>query len=123
MKKLLLLSIVLCSFQAFADCAPPQPSVSVPDGATATQDEMAAASRAFKQYNADVNTYSACLEGESKKAIEALTPKATQATEQKAVTIKNEAAHKQNAEVDKLTAFADKLKVQIQIYKARANKG
>lgn len=50
---------------AFAECTYPKAPDAVPDPKAATQPEMIAAMSAFKQYNADVDAYVACLDEET----------------------------------------------------------
>jgi len=58
---------ILCSLSAFADCQlPPAPS-KVPDGASATEQEMVSAMQTLKAYDGDVNVYLKCLEFEEKQ--------------------------------------------------------
>ena len=53
--------------QAHADCVlPPAPS-KIPDGKTASEQEMLTAMQTLKEYNGDVETYSKCLAFEAKQ--------------------------------------------------------
>ena len=122
-KALLTALLASASINAFADCASPKGMGDVPDGRTATVEELVAAKKALAQYDSEVKAYGSCLEQDTQQQIDALTPKATQATQDKAAKLKNEAAHKLNQEVDKLTAAAEKLNEQIRAYKARSSKG
>ena len=56
------------SLQAHADqCRlPPAPS-KIPDGSTASQQEMVTAMETIKQYNSDVQTYLKCLDFEARQ--------------------------------------------------------
>jgi hypothetical protein len=55
------------SLAAQADCVlPPAPS-KIPDGNTASEQEMVTAMQTLKEYNADVDTYLKCLEFETKQ--------------------------------------------------------
>lgn len=66
MNKLLIGTLIgLASPLAFADCSYPKAPEASPDPKTATQPEMIAAMSAFKQYNADVDAYVACLDEET----------------------------------------------------------
>ena len=125
MKKSLLLAALLAfgSLHAYADCPAPKAMVEIPDGNVAPVEDLVAAKKALAQYDADVKAYGTCLEEDTQKQIDALTPKATSATQNKAINIKNEAARKLNQEVDKLTAAAEKLNQQIRAFKARSSKG
>ena len=56
-----------CSLPAHADCVlPPVPS-KIPDGSTASEQEMVTAMTTLKEYNGDVDTYTKCLEFEAKQ--------------------------------------------------------
>ena len=55
------------SLAAHADCVlPPAPS-KVPDGKTASEQEMVTAMQTLKEYNGDVDTYLKCLDFEAKQ--------------------------------------------------------
>lgn len=124
MNNSLLAALLACaSLNALAECEAPKGLGEIPDGRTAAVEELVAAKKALAQYDSDVKAYGSCLEKDTQAQIDALTPKATQATQQKALQMKNEAAHKLNVEVDKLTAAAEKLNEQIRAYKARASQG
>ncbi len=47
---------------AMADCPEPTGAAQIPDGATATRDEMVAAQRAVKAYDTAVRQYTQCLQ-------------------------------------------------------------
>ena len=55
------------SLPVHADCVlPPAPS-KIPDGNTASQQEMVTAMQTLKEYNGDVDTYLKCLDFEAKQ--------------------------------------------------------
>src|ERR1700748_3993188 len=55
------------SLAAHADCVlPPAPS-KIPDGKTASEQEMVTAMQTLKEYNGDVDTYLKCLDFEAKQ--------------------------------------------------------
>jgi hypothetical protein len=58
-------ALCLASNLAFAECSYPKAPDAMPDPKTATQPDMIAAMAAFKQYNAEVDTYVACLDEET----------------------------------------------------------
>lgn len=68
--KRILLAAVLAyaaSLPAYADCVlPPAPS-KIPDGNSASEQEMVTAMQTLKEYNGDVDTYTKCLEFEAKQ--------------------------------------------------------
>ena len=57
-----LLATLLYSLSAEADCVLPAPPSRIPDGSSASSQEMLAAVRTFKQYNDDVDEYTKCLD-------------------------------------------------------------
>lgn len=101
-----------------ATCTYPTAPAAPPDGATATKDEMVAASKDFKRYNSDMNAYLDCL----KLEMDAATPKdpkklspdeKKKADEQQKVLV-----GKNNAAVDELQANVGKFNEQLKAYKA-----
>src|SRR5580698_10288688 len=104
-----LAAIALCAAPVHAACTYPTAPAKIPDGATATLAEMVAAQKAVKQFDEEINAYTACikleedaqLNGEQKKAIEA------------------QQAQKNNAAVDEDQAIADRFNEQIRIFKAK----
>jgi hypothetical protein len=68
--KRILLAVALAyaaSLPAHADCVlPPAPS-KIPDGNSASEQEMLTAMSTMKEYNGDVDTYTKCLEFEAKQ--------------------------------------------------------
>src|SRR5262245_52475286 len=59
------LATLLCGYGwAAAACEPPTP-VAIPDGATATRDQMLAAQAQVKAYQAAMNEFVACIDSES----------------------------------------------------------
>ena len=91
------------SFAAHADCVlPPAPS-KIPDGSSASEQEMVTAMQTLKEYNADVATYLKCLEFETKQ-------NRLSAGEQ-------EKLH--NTAVDTLQKVATKFNEQVRTFKAK----
>ena len=99
---------IACS--AHADCAFPKPPAGVPDGKTASEQEMVAAMAAFKAYNEEVNAFGQCLEQETKDKA-AGTAQLTQ--------LKTMQTKKLNAAVDELQTKAKQFNEQVRIFKAR----
>jgi len=107
----LCLLAALVSGPAFADCAVPEDTVQVPDGNTATREEMVAAQKAVQAFDAAVKTYSECLQQEQESKIAAGADKA-----------KTQAAYSKlnNAEVEKVQQLADKFNQELRAYKAKS---
>ena len=92
------------SLQAQADdCRlPPAPS-KIPDGSTATQQEMITAMETIRQYNSDVQTYLKCLDFEVRQ-------NQLGADDQMSL---------HNAAVEQLTRIADEFNAQVKTFKSK----
>ena len=68
MKSIISVFLLIGSFSyaqlALADCNYPKMKLDIPNGATATMEDMVAAQTNFKAYNADMDTYLKCLDDE-----------------------------------------------------------
>ena len=103
----------------YADCSYPPPPTKIPDGNSATKDEMISAQKAITQYNKDVNAYISCIKLEHEAAMTKLGDKPT--PEQKADMDRAEQVEiqKNNAAVDQLQSIADRFNEQVRIFKAK----
>jgi hypothetical protein len=92
------------SLQAHADdCRlPPTPS-RIPDGNTATEQEMITAMETIRQYNNDVQTYLKCLDFEARQ--NQLSP--------------GDQTTLHNAAIDQLTHIADEFNAQVRTFKSK----
>ena len=101
----------------YAECPYPQAPTKIPDGATATLQEMVDGQKAVGAYQKAINDYTACIDKELDdqlaKGGDKLKP------EQKAEMQKVE-AQKHNAAVDQLQAIADRFNEQVKVFKAKA---
>jgi hypothetical protein len=100
----------------YADCSYPPPPAKIPDGNTATMQEMLDGKNAVTQYNKDINAYVACIKLEHETAVTTAGDKLT--PQQKADMEKIE-VQKNNAAVDQLQSVADRFNEQIRIYKTK----
>lgn len=100
----------------YADCSYPPPPAKIPDGNSATMQEMLDGKNAVTQYNKDINAYVACIKLEHETAVTTAGDKLT--PQQKADMEKIE-VQKNNAAVDQLQSVADRFNEQIRIYKAK----
>ena len=92
------------SITAHADCVlPPAPS-KIPDGKTASEQEMVTAMQTLKEYNGDVDTYLKCLEFETKQ--------------NRMSNGEQEKMH--NLAVDTLTKVAGKFNEQVRTFKSKS---
>jgi hypothetical protein len=93
---------------AEAACVYPQPPQALPNGSSATKDEMLAAQGQVKDYVSSVQeTYLPCLEKEKSEATSALDNMDSEYTAKKA-SIDAIHAKKHNAAIDELQAFVDR---------------
>jgi hypothetical protein len=91
------------SAAADANCQLPAPPSHIPDGISASEQEMSSAMRTLKQYNADVEDYNKCLEFEER---------------QNHISREELAEHHDNA-VATLASVVDRFNEQVRRYKAR----
>jgi hypothetical protein len=105
---------LLAAGSAQAACIYPRAPDRVPDGKTATYEEMLAAQQAVKQFNDDINSYNACLDMEMTSY-----EKSGQFDENRLEELRVMQAKKNNAAVDEVQALADRFNEQLRIYKAR----
>ncbi len=116
MKALLAIAFAAATAAAYADCPYPQAPTKIPDGATATLEEMVAGQKAIGAYQKAINDYTACIDRELDDAIAKAGDKLK--PQQKADMQRVE-AQKHNAAVDQLQAIADRFNEQVKVYKAR----
>ncbi|MDY0065953.1 MAG: hypothetical protein RBS02_06180 [Steroidobacteraceae bacterium] len=110
------LAAVLAGAAATAECVYPRAPSNMPDGATATEEEMVTGMKAVKEYNTEVTAYLSCLEMEMNARIEAAGPEAPadQISQIKAIHTK-----RHNAAVEELEAHAARFNEQVKVYKER----
>jgi hypothetical protein len=99
------------SFAAHADCTYPKAPAAIPDGKTASEADMVAAMSAFKAYDAEVKSFGACLEQETKDKA---------AGTAQLMQLKTMQTKKLNAAVDELQSKAKEFNEQVRIFKSRA---
>jgi hypothetical protein len=108
-----LIAASLFATPAHSACTPPPPPSKVPDGATASAQEMILAMKTFKQYDADATAYLKCLEFETKQALSH-----AGAGEQQQLRARQAREH--NATLDLVKITVDRFNKQVRIYKERA---
>ena len=101
---------MLAAARAHADCPVPDSAVLIPDGNTATRDEMIAAQKAIKTFDAAVKAYADCMQQEEDAKVAAGADKAKTNAQYAKLT---------NAQVDKLQAIADKFNIELRAFKAK----
>jgi hypothetical protein len=111
---MLVLTMLAATGAAEATCIYPRAPDRVPDGSTATYEEMAAAQKSVQQFNNDIDAYNACLDLEMATLEKSGTYDETRLAELRAMQAK-----KNNAAVDEVQALADRFNEQLRIFKAR----
>lgn len=107
---------ILLSAAATAECVYPRAPGSAPDGLTATEEEMLAGMQAVKEYNELVTAYLACLDKEMNERIEAAGP---DAPPDKIAQIRAIHDKRHDAAVEELEAHAARFNEQVRAYKTR----
>ena len=95
---------------ALADCNYPTINFVIPNGATATMENMVAGQTNFKSYNANMDIYLTCLDSELSKVSKNL---------DNYPDIQNLSDSKYNAAVDELSEAADQWNAAVRAYKAQ----
>jgi hypothetical protein len=91
--------------------------VSVPNGSTASQEEMIEGQRDVKKYVADMEVYLECIVEEEKAARAAITNLKPEDEQQR----EDKLTKKYNAAVEEMEQVAAKFNVEVQTYKSRNN--
>ena len=119
MKALLALAATaaLSAGAAYADCPYPPAPDKVPDGATATMQDMLAGQKAVGEYNKAINDYVACIDKELEDSLAKAGDKIK--PEQKA-DMTRIANQKHNAAIDQLQSVADRFNEQVKVFKAKS---
>jgi len=118
MKALLAIAAVAClsATPVFADCPYPSGPKNMPNGNTASMDEMLATKKAVKDYDDATTAYLACIDKDHDAAVAKLGDKATD--KQKA-DLDRIAADRHNAALSQLQTVADHFNEQVRVYKAK----
>jgi hypothetical protein len=119
MKALLVFATMaaLSAGATYADCPYPAPPDKLPDGATATLQDMLAGQKAVGEYNKAINDYVACIDKALADSISSAGDKLK--PEQKADMQRVE-TQKHNAAIDQLQGVADRFNEQVKVFKAKS---
>lgn len=112
----LMLAGLLTVGAANADCIYPKVPSDMPNGTTATEQEMVTGMKAVKTYNSEVSAYLSCLDMKMETDIAAAgaDAQADQVAQIKAINAK-----RHNAAVEELEAHAARFNEQVKSYKSR----
>lgn len=109
-----LFAIVILSGPAVLACDYPE-RVPIPNGSTATKEEMVAGSQGVKKFMADMEEYLACIDDEDKQTRAAIDePDAIVTAQRDEMLVK-----KHNAAVDDMEKVAAAFNEEVRVYKAR----
>jgi hypothetical protein len=104
---------------AQATCTYPRAPDAIPDGNTATKEEMIAAKNDVTRYNNEMNAYLDCIKLELDAATPKDASKLSKDEKQKAEEQEKILTQKNNAAVDELQAVVGRFNEQLKIYKAK----
>lgn len=109
-------ALALSTTNALADCVYPKTPADPPVGKNASQDDMLAAMKLTKQYDADVKAYLGCLDTETEAQISNL---GADAKPEQIQQVKKKQNLKHNAAVDDLQKYVDAFNVQLRAFKTK----
>jgi hypothetical protein len=115
MKAVLAIALIAVG-PAYADCPYPAAPSKLPDGATATMDDMLAGQKTVKEYEKAINDYNACID---KELDDAIAKAGDQLKPERKTEMQKVEAQKHNAAVDQLQSVADRFNEQVKAFKAR----
>jgi hypothetical protein len=116
---------VLSAGTAYADCSYPTPPDHIPDGNTATLQDMVEAQKAVKEYDKAINAYVACIQLERNDAVGKIAKPGEKPTaDQKRAMddMERVEVQKHNAAIDQLQSVADRFNEQVKVYKSKNDK-
>jgi hypothetical protein len=107
---------VLSVSPVYADCTMPTPVTNIPDGTTATAQQILDAQKNVIAMQDATHTYLACIKKEHDDALAAAGPGITTVAADK---IDNDESHKNNAAVNQLNATIKAFEASVAAYKAK----
>lgn len=123
--KALLVLLPIAAFAAGpvrADCSYPPPPDKLPDGNTASLQEMVAAQKTVKEYDKAINAYLSCIELEQNAASSKAGGKPTPEQKKALDDMSRVTIQKHNAAVDQDRSVADRFNEQVKVFKAKNDK-
>ena len=122
LSSVLSVAALFVSSHAYAACVYPKAPEKLPDGATATKEEMMAAQKLVKAYNDDIKSYTDCLKAENDDAMkaDAKKPEKERMTKQQREGLDKVNVQKNNAAIDEAQAVTDRFNEQIRAFNAKS---
>jgi hypothetical protein len=111
----------LAAGNAYAACTYPAPPAKLPDGATATREEMLAGKKLVTEFDNAIGEYNTCLQKEADEAVAKLTGEDKE-KEAKKAEIQKMADQKHNAAVEADEAIATRFNEQLRAFNAKNKK-
>ena len=119
-------ALTLIAGVAKAACVYPTAPEKIPDGNTATREEMLAAKQEVSKYNEEITAYQNCLKLETDDSIAALEKDSASKSdaekkeiEAKKQELQRKLVEKNNAALDEVTAVVQRFNDQIKAFKAK----
>ena len=112
------LAAALAAGQAHAACTYPAEPAAIPDGNTATLDQMVAAQKSVREFDQAINAYTACLKLEHEAAMS----KGADLTDDQKKEMERVQVQKHNAAVEADEALAARFNEQLKTFKAKNKK-
>ena len=114
----------LAGGHAYAACTYPSQPDQIPDGNTATLEQMVAAQKAVKQFDSDINAYTSCLKLENDSALAQVDQSQDDAKkkEDQKKELERVQVQKHNAAVEADEALATRFNEQLKVFKAKNKK-
>ncbi|TLY73955.1 MAG: hypothetical protein E6K43_09765 [Gammaproteobacteria bacterium] len=113
------LTTALTAAPVRADCPYPAAPDKLPNGSSATLEEMVAGQKAVRAYDKAINDYVSCIDHELEAAI---AKGGDQLKPQQKADMQHVEAQKHNAAIDQLQSIADRFNEQVKVFKARTDK-
>lgn len=123
----LALSLAIGTSAAHAACSYPRAPDNIPDGETATKEQMLAGKKEITRYNEEMNAYLNCIKLEYDGALAELDKEgsatqsdgAKKSVETRRADFERKQTQKHNAAVDEVTAVVDRFNQQLRAYKKK----
>jgi hypothetical protein len=121
MKKISCLALLVASLSssAWAACTYPTAPTKLPDGNTASREEMLAGKKLVETYNSEMNVYLTCIK---KDQDDMVAKQASTLTEEQKQQISARYTAKNDAAVDELQGVAARFNEQLRVFKAKSAK-
>jgi len=107
----------LAAGAAYADCPYPAAPDKLPDGASATLQDMLAGQKAVADYNKAVNEYVTCID---KEVDDAITKAGDKIKPEQKADMQRVETQKHNAAIDQLQKVADRFNEQVKVFKTKS---